>query len=64
MASELFEGKDAGFFEAIHAPSDLEVDESVGRDVDGVAGIILHLFGDHFRENADVLVVGHGGAEV
>ena len=64
MASELFEGEDAGFFEAIHAPSDFEVDEAVGRDVDGVAGIVPHFFGGHFRENADVLVVGHGGAEV
>ena len=64
MTSELFEGEDAGFFEAIHAPSDLEVDESVGRDVNGVAGIVPHFFGDHFRENPDVLLVDHGGAEV
>ena len=64
MASKLFEGEDAGSFEAIHAPSDLEVDESVDRDVDGVAGIVPHFFGDHFRENADVLAVGHVGAEV
>ena len=60
----MFEGEDVGFFEAIHAPSDLEVDESVGRDVDGVAGIVLYFFEGHFRENADVLVVGHGGAKV
>ena len=64
MASDSFEGENAGFFEAIHAPSDLEVDESVCRDVDGVARIVTLFFGDHFWENANVLVVGHGGAEV
>jgi hypothetical protein len=58
----LVESNDAGFFEAVHASADLEIDETIVGDVNVVAGVIPDFLWDDGGEDADVLVVLHGCA--
>ena len=50
--------------EAIHAASYFKVYKTIGGDGFIVPWIIPHFLGDHFWEDADVLVVLHGRAKV
>ena len=64
LLDELVESEDAGFFEAVHATTDFEVDVAVTGDGNGVSVIILDLFRDDGWSDAYVLEVCHACAEV
>ena len=60
LLDELLEGNDAGFFEAVHASADFEIDVTIG--FDGEIVFVHDLLWDDVTLDADVLEVGHGCA--
>ena len=61
-SNDFVESKETRFFQSVHAFADIEVDETIGGNVDVV--FIPYLF-QYFRGvESHVLVVGHVGAEV
>ena len=62
FCDELFECYDSGFFKAVHAATDFEIDVSFG--FDGEVVLVHDLLGDEFLFDPDVLEVTHGSAQV
>jgi hypothetical protein len=58
----LVESNDGGLFEAVHTKSAFKIDVSTGRDGNGVSRIVPDFLQNYLREDADVLVIGHGSA--
>ena len=54
---ELVEGEDAGFFEAVHAATDFEVDVAVAGDGNGVLVVVPDFFRNDGWSDAYVLEV-------
>jgi hypothetical protein len=55
--NELVEGENAGFFEAVHAATDFEVDVAVAGDGNGVAVIVPDFFRNDGWSDSYVLEV-------
>jgi hypothetical protein len=61
---ELVESENAGFFEAVHAATDFEVDVAVAGDGNGVAVIVPDFFWNDGWADSYILEVRHGHFEV
>ena len=64
FSDELVESEDAGFFEAVHAMVDFEVDIAIAGDENGVSVIVPDLLRNDGGSNSDVLEACHGFAKV
>jgi hypothetical protein len=60
---ELIECDNCCFFQAVHAASDLEIDVTVGSNLDVVVAIVRDLLVNDRRGYSNVLKIVHGGAE-